>query len=200
MNQSEDLSQKFNEGRFVAYKVSLFDVLTSPTQDDRMLWKNRVVGRVNVIGTVVSIQTKEKYNNVFLDDGTGTVSMRFFGSGYPDVSIGEIVQMIGRPRVFGQERYLAPEIITKIDDPTWITIRMRERELLESDHSPPEQKVPEKENSIERCVEMIKLQDKGEGIDVDVLLAQSIPEELIHELLKGGTIFETRPGRVKLLE
>ena len=201
MNQNEGLSQKYNDSRFIAYKLSLFDVLSLPTQDYNILWKDKVVGRVNVIGTVVSIQKKERYNNVLLDDGTGNMCIRLFGGDCPEVSVGEIIQMIGRPRVFGQERYLAPEIITKIDNPAWLTARMREREILEGRYSRPNIEPQKKENAtIERCLEMIKQQDSGEGVDVEVLLAHAIPEELIHDLLKGGAIFETRPGKVKLLD
>lgn|SRR3989338_8130281 len=207
MNPKEDLSQKSEISRFVAYKISILDLVNSQSNSDNVLqWNDNVLGRVNIVGIVISLQEKETYNNVYIDDGTGSVAIRSFDKNMElNFVVGDIIQVVGRPRVFGQEKYVAPEIIKKMPDPKWVAVRRREIDLLQK-YIPKtaakkvqvEEKKPSQHN--EDCVNLIRQLDSGEGVNVDLIIAQSIPENIIYELLKMGTIFETKPGTVKILE
>ena len=207
MNPKEDLSQKSEISRFVAYKISILDLVNSQSNSDNVLqWNDNVLGTVNIVGIVISLQEKETYNNVYIDDGTGSVAIRSFDKNMElNFVVGDIIQVVGRPRVFGQEKYVAPEIIKKMPDPKWVAVRRREIDLLQK-YIPKtaakkvqvEEKKPSQHN--EDCVNLIRQLDSGEGVNVDLIIAQSIPENIIYELLKMGTIFETKPGTVKILE
>ncbi len=190
--------------RFIAYKVSIADILASSVQEGVLLWNNRVLGRANIIGVVISVQKKETYQNVFVDDGTGSIALRVFDAPGPLFQVGNAIRVIGRLRIFGQERYISPEAMNKLPDSGWIAVRKKEISLLGKYLQP----IPEKSpvtiialpKTAERCVECVKQMDTGEGVEVDDLLAKDVPEEIVYSLIKEGIIFEIKPGRVKVLD
>lgn len=187
--------------RFVAFKATVAEIMHAPAQDNGLLWNGFPLGRINLLGVVISIQEKDVYTNIFVDDGTGSVSVRLFGQ---DVAyaVGDVVKVVGRPRVFGQERYIAPEIMRKVDQ-KWIIVRKKERDLLQKHLPVPKSEPPKEPERLENtdvCIDLIRKEDKGDGVDVEVLATYGISEERVNNLLKDGTIFETRPGRVKVLE
>lgn len=94
--------------------------------------------RVNIISVVASEPVQDaNFNSFVIDDGTGRVAVRVFGgeSKSIDVQLGDIILLIGRPREFGQQVYIAPEIIKKISDNRWIEYRkleLRQHEQVEN--------------------------------------------------------------------
>ncbi len=92
--------------------------------------------RVNIVSVVVSDPVQDSNLNTFtIDDGTGRLPVRVFGedSLKTEVRLGDIILLIGRPREFGQQIYIVPEIIKKIDNTKWIDYRKLELELLEQE-------------------------------------------------------------------
>jgi len=218
------------QGRQVAYKVQISDlnkgsyVKEEGWQPNYVITKRGLkVSRANIIATVVSIETGTPYNNLVLDDGTGTISLRPFGeiTNLNHVEIGDIVNVIGKPREFNGEKYILPEIIQKVKNDSWVKLRQKEFSM-----SPPsveastklgsdtpiatesiEEEVVEKqvppENPFQKIYRLIKELDPGDGADTNELIKASglhNAEELVKELLKEGEIFEIRRGRLKILE
>lgn len=182
---------------------------------------NKEVMRVNVIGAVVNKISADGPIILVLDDGSATIKCRTFESNV-DLSyfdLGEIVQIIGKPREFGGERYILIEIIKKVN-PLWGVVRKLEFEKFALENpltvSRAESSVqPESVETIDfsgeeiviaepsqEIVDYISGHDKGDGVDIEeILLKVKIEhaEKVIRNLLEAGEIFEVKPGRVKVL-
>ncbi len=80
--------------------------------------------RVNVIAIVVSKEKIGMITNLLLDDSSEKITARIFeeNKAIRNVDIGDCIQLIGKIRIYNEEKYLSPEIIKKID-PLWLKIR-----------------------------------------------------------------------------
>jgi RPA family protein len=124
--------------RQTAYKCSIKMIIEGeyiqrPGWDPNFIKINNLqISRVNLLGVIVG---KEGNNNT-LDDGTGQISIMVFGdqTKVPDVSVGDVVQIIGRPREYDKRRFVVPEIIKKIEDSRWIDYRKLELAIQEKDN------------------------------------------------------------------
>jgi RPA family protein len=104
--------------RQTAVKVSIGNLLSgSYVKQDGMLPNyvllsdNSKVSRVNLMGVVVSIGEDTGFQSVFIDDGSGKISVRAFeqNDALTSLSIGDCIVIIGRPREFGTQIYVLPE-------------------------------------------------------------------------------------------
>lgn len=165
------------------------------------------ISRVNLIGVVVS---KETSGGVLLDDGTGRILLRSFeGDLFSAINTGEVVLVIGRPRIYNEQKYVLPEIIKKLD-PKWGEYRQLQLELLRKKVRPLKAKkriVMESEdfqvNGFQKILEFIKDLDSGDGAEIGEVLKRANltnGEELIKKLIEEGEIFEIRSGYLKILE
>jgi hypothetical protein len=165
------------------------------------------ISRASLMGVVVS----KDQSGVLLDDGTGRIILRAFEEGpLSRVEIGDFILVIGRPRIYNEQKYVLPEIIKKIDA-AWAEFRRAQMELLvpvEVVHKPePKKAAPEPveqvSNPYSKIVEFIRDLDAGEGADSQEVAKRSgfaNADELILRLLEEGEIFEFRPGKLKILE
>ncbi|MFC1723684.1 hypothetical protein ACFL0V_06085 [Nanoarchaeota archaeon] len=125
--------------RQIAYKVKISEIMVGDYireegwQPNHIRVRDKEVSRVNLISVVVGKDTDDSGQaTMLIDDGSGRVSLRFFD--FPSsVMVGDIVNVVGRPREFGSERYVVPEIIRKVDDPKWV--ELRKMELAREIHS-----------------------------------------------------------------
>ena len=208
--------------RHIAFKVKIKDLLDGRYITGGGDWdpnyiqlNDKQISRVNLLGVIVSKQNdiNSNHNSVLLDDGSGRIPIRSFGNDKTlnGFEVGDVVLIIGRPREFGNERYIVPEIIKKNEDKKWIEVRKLElrkhREKIKKD-------VSEKQNAIEeeiienadpatKIFEMIKKSDSGNGVDIQEVVDKSNvgnSEKIIENLLETGEIFEIKPGRLKVLE
>jgi RPA family protein len=211
--------------RNVALKVRIKDLIDGKYFREEDMNPNYIkdkygkkIFRVNLLATVVGIDESENYKNFILDDGSGKISARFFDDKMIDAGVGDVVLLIGRPREYGNEKYLFPEVIKKIEDKRWIKVRelelrdsfvddVGEKEVYKEEEVIEEgveiiEPVEEKEKSdSERILDKIREFDKGDGVDIeDVVKGINDGDALIELLLKEGEIFEIRPGRLKVLE
>ncbi|MBD3361926.1 hypothetical protein GF358_04000 [Candidatus Woesearchaeota archaeon] len=188
------------------------------------------VSRVNLIGVVVSVGEDTGFQSVFIDDGSGKISVRAFEDmpKLKELSIGDCVLIVGRPREFSNEIYVLPEIIKKIVNKQWLEVRKIELEK----NKLPEVEIPsaksgsaqvqtpsktsEQVNDSQAVVEeefidssinndvvkKIKELDQGQGADFDEVIKQTSPdaEKTILSLMKNGDVFEVSPGKLKVLE
>lgn len=162
------------------------------------------VGRVNIMGVVVA-RDDVPIASVTIDDGSGHVVVRSFDRPIGS-SVGSFVQVIGRPREYRGERYIAAEAVVRLDA-AWAQYRKRElggviaRAIEESAATAPAQSTLDESNA-EKIVRLIGQLDTGDGADIDDVISMSkLPnaESIVHQLLMHGDIFELRPGKVKVL-
>jgi len=178
------------------------------------------ISRVNLIGTVISKNEGEQnYQSLIIDDGSGSIPLRSFEKNETinNTEIGDIIIVIGRPREYGSEKYIVPEIIKKINNNKWINVRKVELEienLKTAELSAKEEKViveniesEEQTKSIisnsKLVYETVKELDSGQGVDIDDIIKKTgikDTEEIIKKFLREGEMFEISPGRIKILE
>jgi RPA family protein len=207
--------------RSIAFKVSLSEIVTLPLIKEEGLGSSylqfgeKQLSRVNIIGTII----RKQDNNMAatIEDGTSTIQLRVFEDRrlLQHVEVGDVTLAIGRPREYGAERYILPEIIKKIDA-GWLKVRSKELALrkplviaqsVQGQAQELEKSSQEMEEAMETPTEIIRnfirQLDKGDGVDVESVVSSGITENAekhLATLLKNGDIFEIRPGRVKVLE
>ena len=211
--------------RSVAFKVLLSDVAALPfvkgdgSNSSYLQHGEEQISRVNVIGTVIQ---KRDNMSMAIDDNSSQMLLRVFEDRglLQNVEIGDVVLVVGRPREYGTERYILPEIARKVDA-AWLKVRNKELSSLkkivvvqnpsgnvrlqsvEKEETEKTADSGDKEPLSERICSYIKSNDKGEGVDIgDIVNSRVVggAENHIAKLLKNGNIFEIRPGRVKVLE
>ena len=212
--------------RQIAYKARIADLINGGYVKEEGWTPNYIItkqgkhiSRINLIGTVIS-KTEEgsEYQSLVVDDGSGTISLRLFekNDNVKNIEIGDVVLLIGRPREYGSEKYIVPEIIKKINNKKWIDVRKIELGIenlkTKKDELGKEEVVVEKidDSTKEKTAsnpqivyEAVKELDSGQGVDIDKVIKKTgirDAEEIIKKFLREGEMFEIRPGRIKILE
>ncbi len=142
-----------------------------------VLRDGRRISRVRLYGLVVS-------RELVVDDGTGSIHLECF-EGKRFFEIGCPVIVIGRPRMFNQELYILVEVIREIDV-SWVSFA-KKRWPLPEDVDP---------------LSVVRELDSGDGADYDLVVSRlgKKGEDMVIHLLAVGELFETRPGKLKVLE
>ena len=198
--------------RQVAYVVRLKDLsdgdyMTQEGWDPNYVqtrWGGKV-SRVHLVGTVVEVGN----NMCIVDDGSATMAVRSFDQSLPELQVGDLVRVVGRPRVYNDQLYLSSEIVVKLEDTKWLTWHQTLLEYFAKERPEvPEQEdvhvdeITEEENDYEPILSMIDEMDSGEGVDMQAVkekLEVPDPQALLDKLLLHGEIFEIKPGRIKVL-
>ncbi len=170
------------------------------------------ISRLNILAVAIS---KPENNSLIIDDGSGQISVRDFENNLLlNIEIGDIILIIGRPRVFNEEKYILPEIVKKINDKKWIELRTLELKLNKKNVS--EQKItssfeekpkiiitePTKINIKDLILKKISELDKGDGVTIEEVVLSindKTSETIINNLLEEGDVFEIKPGKIKIL-
>lgn len=184
--------------RFVAVRCWIGDLLSSQyvQQDSEpnyvLFLDGSRASRVMLVGVVVS-----SGDELSVDDGSGIVVVRSF-EGLPSVAPGSFVRVMGRPRSFDGQIYVVSEFV-RVADSRWLELQKRvlsRRQAVLSDESVAVV------DSSKDAVEVVRRLDSGDGADYSaVVLELGVKgEEIIVHLLSMGELFETRPGRLKVLE
>lgn len=189
------------------------------------------VSRVRVMGTVVEKWLREdgEYCTVYLDDGTGVIPLRAWREGAKELNeleVGDLVDVIGRIREYLGEKYLVPQLLLKVKDPNWETVRELEillmrRKILAKGIKPMKiqvQEIPPEEVRMEEVEELelpyvpqelkekalsaFERLDRGEGVGEEELgrelgLGRKEVEDLLLVLMDEGEVFEVRTGRYR---
>jgi len=218
--ESQAVSQ--NQKRQTAFKISL-KTLKSGTYVQQEGWQpnyidtaGKKISRANIIAVIISQPVQENNSVHFIiDDGTDNIQVRKFEESEIPAQLGDIVNIIGRPREYNGERYIIPEIIKKIDNPKWAEVRKKELEteeqikeeevkIEESQEKPQVEELFEEENqNISKIIQTIKESDNGDGAVFEEVIEKSdinSAEQILSNLLKEGEIFEISPGRLKVLD
>ncbi|MGM5480980.1 MAG: hypothetical protein ACQESE_01070 [Nanobdellota archaeon] len=182
----------------------------------------RKLSRVNIMGVVVD---KPELYSFMLDDGTATIAVTDFNQQKKtaNLSVGDPVLVIGRPRKNGESFFIASEIINADqvkENPAWLTLRKKQLQKITSSQDPitQQEKNREQESRTEEeaeeqpvsgqgltgddIVDFVRKKDDGAGCDVDDIIVYfgGQAEEVVHTLITMGEVYEIRPGKIKLLE
>jgi hypothetical protein len=125
--------------RGVAYKVAVEDITKGKYSRSDARWEpahvltplGERVSRVRVMGVVVSrfVNEDRKYASITLDDGSDTIGAKAFREDVEllmDVKPGEIVDVVGKVKEYGGEKYINVESVWHVDDPNWELVRRLE--------------------------------------------------------------------------
>lgn len=212
--------------RQIACKARIGDVINGKYVKEEGWQPNYIItndgkkiSRINLIASVVLKPANENlnYQNIVLDDGSGKISVRSFEENEytKDINVGDVVLLIGRPREYGNEKYIVPEIIKKVENPLWIKVRNLElkkgktiaKNTINDNEEPILKEEPieviENGKPSNKICELIKIIDTGEGADIEEVISKSKfdeAEKIIRNLLEEGEIFEVKPGKLKILE
>ncbi|MBS3127524.1 hypothetical protein J4410_00060 [Candidatus Woesearchaeota archaeon] len=172
-------------------------------------------GRVQLVGMIVS----KEDNSFIVDDGSGSIVLRNMDKPgfFQRVEVGDLVLVIGKPRVYEDEKYLYGEVCKKIENHLWRDVHVQwvtkeKKELKKngtSNHK--EEKILDKKDdegmeklsSAKKVYDLVKTLDQGTGTTYEELLSQSSmqnTEQIIKQLLEEGVLFEIQPGKLKVLD
>lgn len=215
--------------RQIACKAKISDLINGEYVKEEGWTPNYIVtkqgkhiSRINLIGTVISkTEEGQDYQSLIIDDGSGSISLRAFekNEAINNTGVGDVIVIIGRPREYGSEKYIVPEIIKKIDNKKWINVRKVELEIedlktaelpareekviVENISDDSEERSKGVTNNHKIVYETVKKLDSGQGVDIDDIIKKTgikDTEEIIKKFLREGEMFEISPGKIKILE
>lgn len=209
--------------REVAQKTSVAEILKGgfmETEDGAatLSVNGRQIKRANILATIVDkADTGGAYKSMVADDGTGQIRLRLFDSEsnlFERPAVGDFVMIIGKPRHYGGERYIAPELIKPLHDVKWAEVRKLELRLAMNKQPTTAAAIKDKKNENEmdenaasrdkvEVYKIVKELDTGRGADateVAMKCGSSNADALIKEMIKAGDLFEVSPGKLKVLE
>ncbi|MBI2507897.1 hypothetical protein HYV89_02990 [Candidatus Woesearchaeota archaeon] len=203
--------------RQTAYKVPISALLNNQYVEQQGFEPNylkindKQVSRVNLLAVVIDKQVSSSLATLTLDDSTGIIQVRYFNDDVKkaaDINLGDTVLLIGKPRKFNDQIFLAAEI-TRKTNPAWMKIRkieLKKEFNIESDSNGQQQKEAKQQmNSYNgKILDFIKEKDNGSGVDIDEIISNSglkenEAREAIVELVKLGEIYEPRPNKIRIL-
>lgn len=206
------MAEQFQE-RQVAVKTSIKEIKEGEykveegwTPNYLLTKKGEKISRVNIMAVVLDKEDNGAMTNLVIDDGSGTIMARSFEEikNIKEIQIGEGVLVIGKVRLFNNEKYLSPEIVKKIDR-RWLKIRALELNKEKTKEETVKEEIEGEgfPDLIEKkVIDLIKKLDQGEGALIEELkekLMINNTDEMIEKMLEKGEIFQNLPGRVKVL-
>ncbi|NQU98390.1 hypothetical protein HQ533_02900 [Candidatus Woesearchaeota archaeon] len=161
------------------------------------------ISRANILGVVISADEE----SITVDDGTGKIQLRTFEKEKPFTKnkVGEIVLIIGKPRVFNEEKYIVTEIVKTIDNKRWVELRSLELKKIDTQPTNKEEIVSEKKEIVTIADDLIKKiseLDNGFGVKIEEAIKEFDPigaNKTMNQLIEQGEIFEIKPGIVKII-
>ena len=167
---------------------------------------NQKVSRVNLMGIVLNKEVNQNTLNLLLDDSSGNITIRFFEKmkNLDTINIGDTILLVGKIRIFNEEKYITPEIIKKVDK-NWLKLRRLELNQNQATTQIVEEEKPveeEPEDVNKKIIEIIKELDKGDGVLIEEVKEKtnlSDVDDIIEKMLKEGEIFNNLPGKIKVL-
>ena len=168
--------------------------------------KGALAKRISLIATIVDKSPAESaYAGLLVDDGTGRVWVRIFDDSaiLKNADIGSLLLVIGKPRRYGEETYISPEITRRIANLRWAEVRRLELKTKQPEET-SKARTEAAENSREKVeiYQLIRELDKGTGVDMTDVTEKAIrgADILIKEMLSKGDLFEVTPGKLKILQ
>ena len=177
-----------------------------------LLENNLKVYRINLFAVVLDLQKSGSLTNILVEDGTGKIVVRFFEEqkSLTRLTPGSVVLIVGKLRMYNQEKYISPEICKQIS-PLWLKVRSTELNKQKLNGNPL---LPQKEQNVNassveetalpatKIINLIKQLDSGKGADMGEVMEKSPlqnTEQILKQMLERGDIFQITPGKVKVL-
>lgn len=196
--------------RQVAHKLEISEIAGGVYKREEGSEPNHVVtksgmkvSRANIVAVVVSKSAEDGHDILILDDGTGKLAVRSFENSILNgVEVGDFVMVVGKPREFGDEKYLIPEIVRKLPDSMWLEVRKMELRAAPTQEKNVINTANGKKiiNDFGDIMETIRKIDSGAGAEISELIRSGIDEKSILYLMQRGDVYEIKPGRLKILE
>ncbi len=218
-----------NQKRHTAYKVRVSDLLRNNYKKEEGEWgssyieiNNKKVNRVNIIATLVARYESEdkNYCAITLDDFSSEIRAKTWNEDtkiIKKLKVGDIVNVIGKVRKYGDEVYITPEIARKLNNPNWelvrklelirmygkspivVEVKQQKKQIVE------EQIVDSLENDRQKVLSIIEKKDSDLGVDTSTIniesgLGEEKTNKLTQDLLRDGEIYEVREGRFRITE
>ena len=211
--------------RATAAKISIKEILKGTLitrEGDRVVGVETSQGQVNRVNLIATVVDKfegtreegdegKRFASLTLDDGTDVIRVKMWGSAcnqIEGIDFGDLVLVIGKIRRYREETYVNGEIIRKLDDPNWETVRLLELVRLHKEeqviHKPKAEKA-EQERSAPQPTHQTELTPRGWQTAAATLEQQSevaetlqVPPELRRKIMEtieahdeeGGAHFE----------
>ena len=217
------MEPKSNYQRPASTEIAILQILEGEYVQEEGIAQNYLLTKnnnkvyfVNLIGSILRKEIMGNITNLWIDDGTAQIVLRFFEEHKKAkvLEVGDIVLVIGRPRVYNQEKYISPEVIVKSNS-AWLKVRMVTLSLNEQKNKiVPSSSLPSKEEIIieeikenellpvEKIIRLIKELDQGTGVLIETVLVESSlegTEQILKRMMENGEIFQNAPGKVKVL-
>ena len=213
--------------RYVAKKIIIKDIFLAnyiqgtDNEPSQLVLNNDIkIFRINLIAIVIKKEIIGSITNVVLDDGSGNIIVRFFeeNKAIEKTKIGDVILIIGKVRKYNEEKYVSPEIIKTLN-PLWLQVRNAEQKIhLTKKALPIELKNDEEDQKkiieiedlkqieiilpTEKIIHLIKELDSGDGALIEDVIERSPLDEtnkLLETMLEKGDIFQSQPGKIKVL-
>ncbi len=171
MNQEKDLSndskmkeqnntnivpkQEPKNQRQIAHKILLNTIIDNEYVIEKeqepnylKIAQNLKIYRANIIAVVVGKEKIGMITNLLLDDSSGKITARIFeeSKSIKNVEVGDCIQLIGKIRIYNEEKYISPEIVKKIDA-QWLKVRSVELKNSNKKNSKIDEKTDSKKRS-----------------------------------------------------
>ncbi|MFH0832622.1 MAG: OB-fold nucleic acid binding domain-containing protein [Candidatus Aenigmatarchaeota archaeon] len=159
------------------------------------------ISRARILATVVDkfLSESGKFSSVTLDDGSGTIRAKAFGSLiFEDVSVGEIVDVIGKVKEYQEEIYILPETVSKVE-PNWELLRELEIRKSEENLKKNKEIILEYQKQTSDLEELKNMMAAEFGIPAEVVeaIVQSQEKE---EIVDDDTNKKAKDSVLKLIE
>jgi RPA family protein len=177
--------------RHVAYKILIEDLtkgkfIKQEGWEPSFIYIDEIklkVSRVNLMGVVVSDANKESgFKEMAIDDGSASVILRSFNEelSFKGINIGDMLNVIGRPREFEGSLYIVPEVVKKYENKKikglWEFERKRQilpKEDLKMPKKEVKKKILDESNPKQIIYELIKEMDNGDGVEINELISKA---------------------------
>jgi len=170
--------------RLTAMRVPISDIMSGQFLKQPGEWGSSFVltglglcvSRTSVIARVLQKFEGEagNYGSLTLDDTTGTLRARFFDDTLvlmKDVSVGDLVDVIGKVREYNSERHIVAESVVVLDDDNWSLLRKAEIAQLHRDA-----------RRWKQLYERKRMEKSGDDLRM-ALLSSEVPEWYIDALM-----------------
>lgn len=146
----------------------------------------RRISRARVMGNVVDIyiNPENSFGFAVIDDSTGVIRAKFFGNTQPleELKKGDLVDVIGKLRFSEGEIWINTELIRKIDNPNFETLRILEIAKI----------IKEQKEKIKKVRE--HLPQTSDINELFALLGEEIPKKEIESIVEAEEVFKEEKG------
>src|SRR3989344_4452406 len=120
--------------RYAAVKISIKDILegsyiyeSEQNSNYLLTTNNQKIYRINIVAAIIHKEQVGSITSMLIEDGTGKIIIRWFeeNESIKNTFIGNICCVVGKIRVYNNEKYISPEIFKKVDL-LWLKVRSLE--------------------------------------------------------------------------